>query len=129
MGCPEDSPGCRPQAKTKADDGCGKELAYWAKLFNPPKRKKKKVAKPKVKKKKKKVVKKKRKRQIQLADLPQACAVVLNASGPANETAATMQLRGDEPVAPAMKAVARAVIPEFAIPLEMVTTPTFRPKP
>jgi penicillin-insensitive murein DD-endopeptidase len=38
MGCPADSPNCRPQAVPPGDDGCGKELLDWAKLINPPPR-------------------------------------------------------------------------------------------
>ncbi len=29
MGCPKDSPACKPQPATPGSDGCGAELAYW----------------------------------------------------------------------------------------------------
>ena len=29
MGCPKDSPACKPQPATPESDGCGAELAYW----------------------------------------------------------------------------------------------------
>jgi penicillin-insensitive murein endopeptidase len=29
VGCPADSPECKPQPETPAGDGCGKELDYW----------------------------------------------------------------------------------------------------
>lgn len=123
LSCPAGSPGCRPQARPKADDGCGAELTYWFKLLNPPKPKK---VKKKTTKKKKKVVKKKAKRQIRLADLPQACAVVLNASAPTDADAATVSLTAGQARVPTPKAVARTAAP---LPAADVAIPKFRPKP
>ncbi len=75
LGCPENSPECKPQNATPKSDGCDKTLAWWFKSGLAPK-KKKKTAQVK-KKKKKKVVKKRR--QLLLSDLPEACEAVLNA--------------------------------------------------
>lgn len=72
IGCPEGSPGCKPQNATPKSEGCGKTLAWWFKSGLVPKKKKKKV----VTKKKKT---KKRRRQIMLSDLPAPCEAVLNA--------------------------------------------------
>ncbi len=39
IGCPKDSPTCKPQDATPDSDGCGEELAYWFQpkiLFPPP---------------------------------------------------------------------------------------------
>ena len=36
IGCPKDSPSCRPQKSIPGDDGCGKELADWFKLITAP---------------------------------------------------------------------------------------------
>ncbi len=131
MECPADSPNCRPQAKPKADDGCGEELDYWAKLINPPKRKKKKVTATKPKPKKKKVVKKKRKkkRQIQLADLPLACRAVLTASGPASESAVTAQLISGLAVVPKASPVSADDGVQGGLKnLRRIPTPSPRPK-
>ncbi|MBN4066294.1 penicillin-insensitive murein endopeptidase [Ahrensia sp. AH-315-G08] len=136
LSCPAGSPGCRPQAKPKNTDGCGKELKYWARLLNPPKRKKTKKPKQTVKKKKPK--KKKRKPQIRLADLPKACRVVLHAAAPANELAATMKLADGVAQVPVLK----AAVPKTAfasatkttskaieaVIFSTVTIPTPRPK-
>lgn len=123
LSCPAGSPGCRPQAKPQNDDGCGAELTRWFKLLNPPKRKKS-AAKPK---KKRKVVKRKPKPAIRLADLPQACAVVLHASAPADADSATMALVGTKPVAPVMKAFQGAVSTLPGRP-KSVTIPKPRPQ-
>ncbi len=88
MSCPADSPNCRPQRKPAANDGCGKELANWHKLLNPKKVKRKPGAK------KPKPVKRKKKRQLRLADLPNACRAVLNAAAPASAQAATLNVAG-----------------------------------
>ncbi|MGH1349794.1 MAG: penicillin-insensitive murein endopeptidase [Methyloligellaceae bacterium] len=75
MNCPTGSVGCQNQPAPPSDHGCGKQLDYWLKLVNPRVRKKVTVVKKNTKKiKKKKVV---RKRQVVLADLPNACRVVL----------------------------------------------------
>jgi len=36
LACPDDSPACRVQAATHADDGCGKELTDWLALISRP---------------------------------------------------------------------------------------------
>ena len=36
IGCPKDSPTCRPQKPIPGDDGCGKELDDWMKLVTAP---------------------------------------------------------------------------------------------
>ncbi|MBL4733662.1 MAG: penicillin-insensitive murein endopeptidase [Rhizobiaceae bacterium] len=75
IACPAGSTGCRKQKSTGTDLGCGSSLDWWFKVAFGPKKKKKKR---KTTKKKKKTKVKKR-RQIKLADLPQACSTVLNA--------------------------------------------------
>ena len=126
MSCPADSPNCRPQSKPKANDGCGDELKYWARLLSPPKPKKvKKSAKKTVKKKPKK--KRKPKRQLRLADLPQACAVVLNASAPASASAATVAFASGKSIVPVLKA-AQAVVDDAQLQdLSYIAVPTPRP--
>lgn len=77
IGCPEGSPGCKPQNATPKSDGCDKTLAWWFKSGLSPKKKKK--VKKVVTKKKKKKKKAKKRRQLRLSDLPAACEAVLNA--------------------------------------------------
>lgn len=72
MKCPADSPNCRPQKPTKADDGCGKELTWWLKRVKPR-------PPPKVKPKKKKKKKVKKRRPKTMEDLPMECRSVLAA--------------------------------------------------
>ncbi len=63
--CPKDSPDCRPQEPPAADDGCGSDLAWWFtdEVLHPkPPTKPEKPRPPLV-----------------LADLPPACAAVLDA--------------------------------------------------
>lgn len=63
--CPKDSPDCRPQEPPAADDGCGSDLAWWFtdEVLHPkPPTKPEKPRPPLV-----------------LADLPAACAAVLEA--------------------------------------------------
>lgn len=76
--CPADSQGCKEQAAVPAGDGCDKSLAWWFtdEPWAPPK--KDPNAKPAPKPK-----------PMQLADLPKACAMVLNAPGPSSETEVT----------------------------------------
>ena len=122
MGCPADSPGCRPQAKPAADDGCGKELAYWHRQLNPPPRKKT------APKKKPKVVKKRRRREKILSDLPRACVGVLRAAAPVSEQAATLRLAGGTALAPTPQPAARAGADAIGDLIRgPVTKPTFRP--
>nr|WP_244574610.1 penicillin-insensitive murein endopeptidase [Cohaesibacter sp. ES.047] len=70
MKCPPGNPGCTNQAPPPPGDGCGKALAWW--LSDAPWTPKKPSKKDPNKKPKKK-------RQVTLADLPQACTAVLNA--------------------------------------------------
>lgn len=67
LSCPKGLAGCKNQAAPPAGDGCGKSLAWWLK--------------PEVKKKKtnKKAAKVRKRREIRVADLPQACTGVLAA--------------------------------------------------
>ena len=65
IGCPKDSVGCENQAPPPPDDGCGKELDWW--LTDEP-WVPKKDAKPSIKKK-----------DLQLSELPQECAMVVSA--------------------------------------------------
>ena len=125
LACPAGSPNCRPQAAPKADDGCGEEINYWFKLLNPPKRKKTTAKKSPVKKKKKKVVKRKPKPQIRLSDLPQACAVVLNASAPINAAGAEVRLANGRPVAPVLKPAPPGSV---SLDVSRIATPVFRPQ-
>ena len=84
MSCPRGNSGCKNQAPPPAGDGCGKELAWW---LSPepwtPKKPKKGDPKPKPRKK----------RQITLADLPQACSAVLDAAPPQGFTQAAAPAR------------------------------------
>lgn len=125
LSCPADSPNCRPQAKPKANDGCGKELAYWNRLLNPPKRKPKPktATKPKPKKK---IVKRKPKPQIRLADLPGACVGVLQAAPPVNAKSATLQMAAGQAFVPTLKPAAKfKAFDVFAG--AVIPVPTFRP--
>lgn len=67
LSCPRGFAGCKDQAPPAAGDGCGKELASW---FKPP---------PKPKKPTKPAPPAKKRRELTLADLPQACSDVLKA--------------------------------------------------
>ncbi|MEO0547962.1 MAG: penicillin-insensitive murein endopeptidase [Pseudomonadota bacterium] len=127
LSCPTGSPNCRPQAKPKANDGCGSELAYWHRLLNPIKRKPKpKVAKPAKPKVKKRVVKRKPKRQIVLTDLPGACVGVLQAAPPVDAKSATLQMAAGQAFVPTLKPAAKFeafdIFAGATVPL-----PSFRP--
>jgi len=61
--CPPDSPDCRPQAPTTADDGCGKELVDWFTLLSRPPPRVPAPPKP----------------PLTMADLPTECRVVIDA--------------------------------------------------
>lgn len=68
MACPAGSPGCRPQAATKPEDGCGKELDDWfATLTRPPAPPPPGYKPPPPKP------------PVTLADMPDECRVVLDA--------------------------------------------------
>ena len=72
IGCPAGSPGCKPQARVPSM-GCDKKsLDWWFNVAYGPRPKPKPGAKP---------PKPRKKREIQLADLPSKCRVVLNAGG------------------------------------------------
>lgn len=73
MSCPPGNPGCKNQAPPPKGDGCGKELSWWLSdaAWKPKKSKKPKKKDPKKKPKKR--------RQMILADLPNACTAVLDA--------------------------------------------------
>lgn len=124
MSCPPGSPNCRPQKKPANDDGCSSELAYWFKLLHPPKPVKKA---DKRKNPAKKTVKRKKKRELRLADLPDACRVVLNASAPRSAQAATLQLVNGQAFVPNPKAARGIAAIEAAIGAN-VAIPTFRPR-
>ncbi len=119
LSCPTGSPNCRPQAKPRADDGCGRELQDWAKLLNPPPvRKSAKKTKPAPPQKK---------REIRVSDLPNACRAVLGAAQPVNAEAVEVQLFAGRILAPDMGAIA-TVETSAVEPLSgKVTVPTFRP--
>lgn len=63
IGCPKDSPTCKPQDPTPESEGCGSELAYWFqdKILNPPPPKEPPVAR----------------KPMTMADLPAECRKVL----------------------------------------------------
>lgn len=71
--CPIGDKGCKAQKPPPPGDGCGKELTSWLKPPPPPKDPPAQKPKPKPKKPRK---------GITLADLPEACAVVLKAPAP-----------------------------------------------
>lgn len=78
MKCPAGASDCRPQEKVGSGTGCDKSLAWW--FTDEPW---KPAAPPKNDKPKKKP------RQMQLSDLPPACAVVADAAAPASEASVT----------------------------------------
>ena len=119
LSCPAGSPNCRPQAKPRADDGCGKELADWAKLLNPPPRRKST--------KKTKPAPAKKKREIRVSDLPNACRAVLGAPQPVTASAAEVQLFAGRILAPDMEAIETVATDSPGAPSGPLTVPTFRP--
>lgn len=87
--CQPGSPGCKSQQSTGSGTGCDKTLDWWFKVAFA---KKKKIKKKKITKKKKKKRKKKKSRRYKImADLPQACRVVLN--GPTPKSIASVTLK------------------------------------
>ncbi|MQW89237.1 penicillin-insensitive murein endopeptidase [Sinorhizobium saheli] len=111
--CPAGSAGCKDQAAVPAGDGCDKSLAWW--FTDEP------WAKPKTPKKPVKP------KFATLADLPKACAVVLN--GPAaSEQQATYGTAYTQPAAiPAAATSVEAVIGAAETPLADVPVPSPRP--
>ena len=90
IGCPKDSPDCRPQDPTGSGTGCDSSLAWWFDVAFAPKKPAKKPAKP---------AKPKKRRELVLSDLPQACSNVLQA-GDRDLIAATHRIRESSFVAP-----------------------------
>ena len=81
MGCPSGSPNCKRQNPTPNKTGCNDgSLDWW---FNVEFAPKKKSAKPK---------KTKKRRELTIADLPQACSTVLSANAPSLEAATHKQI-------------------------------------
>ena len=114
IGCPQGSPGCKPQ-RAVPSYGCDKAtMDYWFKVAYGPPRKPKPGAKPKPRKPK---------RQIRMGDLPQACRVVLNAPG---YNGALDTVPNTAFVATAQPSPAEAAT-QFATIGDVVTKPTFRP--
>lgn len=113
--CPPASKGCKDQAAVPAGDGCDKSLAWWftdepwAKPTKPQKPVKPKFA--------------------TLADLPKACALVLNGPAPASEQAVTYGAAYGAPAAiPAAATSIEAVIDAASeAPLAAVPIPSPRP--
>jgi len=104
--CPPGVSGCKDQNPPPAGSGCDKSLAWWFtdEPWAPAKPKKDDKPKPK-------------KRAIQLSDLPQACAAVVAAPGPASEAEVTL---GADPVGRIARANANAA---------SVTASAFAPVP
>jgi len=78
MKCPPGASGCRSQSPPAQSSGCDNSLAWWFtdEPWAPAKPKKNDKPAPK-------------KREIQLSDLPSACAVVASAPGPASAAQVT----------------------------------------
>ncbi|MEY9533732.1 penicillin-insensitive murein endopeptidase [Sinorhizobium fredii] len=115
--CPAGSKGCKDQATVPAGDGCDKSLAWWftdAPWAKPKKKPGEKPPKPKF---------------ATLADLPKACAVVLNGPAPASEQQATYGAAYRAPAAiPAAATSIESVIGAAAeAPLANVPVPMPRP--
>lgn len=113
--CPEGASGCKPQAAVPPGDGCDQSLAYWftPAPWAPPK--KDPDAKPAPKP-----------RAMQLSDLPQACAAVLQA--PAGD-AATAVASGMDPTPPTASAFVETQPPSdaaMALP-PVIPVPRARP--
>ena len=92
--CPPGATGCKSQNPPSSAPGCDKSLAWWFtdEPWAPAKPSKDTKPKPK-------------KREIQLSDLPSACAVVAAAPGPASEAEVTL---GADPIARIARANANA---------------------
>lgn len=74
LGCPSGSPNCKKQAATPNKTGCNDgSLDWWFKVGLVPKKPTGKKPKPR--------------RELRVADLPNACSAVLEASAPSIETA------------------------------------------
>ena len=119
--CPPGVSGCKSQTPPPAGTGCDQSLAWWF-TDEPwaPAKPKKKDDKPKPKK-----------REIQLSDLPSACAQVVSAPGPESEVQVTL---GADPVARIARANANAAAASVTAsafaplpPLGTIPLPTPRP--
>jgi penicillin-insensitive murein endopeptidase len=96
--CPPGATGCKSQTPPPSGSGCDASLAWWFtdEPWAPAKPKKDTKPKPK-------------KREISLAELPAACAVVASAPGPASEAEVTF---GADPIGRiAASAAATATLP------------------
>ncbi|WP_417410547.1 penicillin-insensitive murein endopeptidase [Hoeflea sp.] len=93
--CPPGATGCKSQSPPSSAPGCDESLAWWFtdEPWAPAKPSKDTKPKPK-------------KREIQLSELPSACAVVAAAPGPASEAEVTL---GADPIARIARANANAV--------------------
>ena len=111
IGCPPGSAGCKPQASTGTGTGCGDTLAWW--FTEEPWRPSKEPAAPKARD------------VMTMADLPKACAAVLNAPAPVSEVAVTYHgpgqaIAGAAPVrAGTLPANAFLPSPEVVVPLPL----------
>lgn len=119
MRCPEGASGCKPQAAVPPGDGCDKSLAWWFTKEPWAAPKKDPDAKPAPKP-----------RAMQISDLPKACAMVLDARGPASEFEVTYRASGG--IMPGNSAASAFVAPApaqqtgFEIPA-VVPVPAPRP--
>lgn len=84
IGCPADSPGCKPQSPPPRGDGCDDSLAWW--FTEEPWRPAKGPQKPKARD------------VMTMASLPGACRAVLQAPAPQSEMAVTLRGDGSQPV-------------------------------
>ena len=77
IACPPGSAGCRAQAPTASDDGCGKEIDDWIQRLKAPPKPRPPAKKPS-----------RPPRPVTLEDLPQECRAVVAADAPADGKAA-----------------------------------------
>ncbi len=113
--CPKDAAGCTPQAPVAKGDGCDQSLAWWFTREPWAKPDKKPDARPAPKP-----------REIQLSDLPKACAIVLNAPPVASMQAATFGGGGTD-VSPDTEALPDVPDTGSEIPLVPIPLPLPRP--
>jgi penicillin-insensitive murein endopeptidase len=114
--CPPGATGCKSQTPPPAGSGCGAPLAWWFSDEPWAPAKPKKDTKPKPKK-----------REIRLADLPAACAVVASAPAPASEAEVTL---GADPIGriAASAAETTPAASAFAPLPKVVPLPVWRPR-
>ncbi|MFZ2099403.1 MAG: penicillin-insensitive murein endopeptidase, partial [Oricola sp.] len=116
ISCPADSPNCKPQDATPAGNGCDKSLDWWftAEPWTPKKPKPgEKPVKPRV---------------VTLADLPPACATILDGPAPADESQVTFAPGYDPSVAiaSAVPVAALSKAPRSRLPV-IVPVPADKP--